>query len=92
TRYVFLIHKDMSELVLGQRANYVNLYNTSETFKNTLNDELDKWLIISKSLMNEDGSTDYLKKFSNQSQKFITITYIYEDYIIDHLKKEESKE
>ncbi|CAG8459233.1 3289_t:CDS:2, partial [Dentiscutata heterogama] len=36
---------------------------------------------------NEDG-TDDLKKFSNQSQKFIKMAYIYGDNIIVHLKKE----
>ncbi|CAG8808868.1 403_t:CDS:1, partial [Racocetra fulgida] len=56
---------------ISNAEDYKNLYDTSETFKKTSNDELNKWLIISKSLMNEDGIDD-LKKFSNQSQEFIT--------------------
>ncbi|RIB15701.1 hypothetical protein C2G38_2191856 [Gigaspora rosea] len=62
---------------------YEDLYNTSETFKN-INDEHNKWLIA---LMNDDG-TDNLKIFSNQSEKFINMAHIYEDDIIDHLKKQ----
>ncbi|CAG8831926.1 34214_t:CDS:1, partial [Gigaspora margarita] len=81
-RNLIIRHKKISNA-----KDYENLYNTSETLKKIISDEPKKWLIVSESLMNEDG-VDNLKYFSNQSQKFINMAHIYEDNIVDYLKKE----
>ncbi|CAG8842183.1 19280_t:CDS:1, partial [Gigaspora margarita] len=74
-------HKKISNV-----EDYENLYNTSETLKKIIGNEPKKWIIVSESLMNEDG-VDNLEYFSNQSQKFINMAHIYEDDIVDYLKK-----
>ncbi|CAG8815392.1 9765_t:CDS:1, partial [Dentiscutata erythropus] len=81
-RNLIIWHEKISNV-----EDYVNLNDTLNILEINFNDELDKCLIVLKSLVNEDG-TDDLKKFSNQSQKFIKMAYIYGDDIIVHLKKE----